>query len=315
MSLEKAFSRRSFLAAAASAGALGWLHDSDHIAARSLRGTLAGGSQNTAQPVKPSWRDWPSSAITAAWIGHETVLIDFQGLRILTDPVLFDWVGLDLGPVVIGEKRLVAPALKVDELPPIDLILLSHAHMDHLDLPTLRALPRESRVLTAARTEDLVRGCGHSRVQELRWGESALVSTANGELEARAFEVKHTGARWKHDPPRGCNAYLLTRNGHSLIFGGDTALCGSFQQCKASKPVAAIMPIGSYGRSPGSHCTPEQAIRMANEAGAEYFLPVHHGTFALGKEPLSEPLERAEAAIEADRIGFRRPGETWRFFG
>lgn len=247
-----------------------------------------------------------------SWLGHATVLVDFEGLKILTDPVLMDWVGLDLGVATLGEKRLVAPALDLRELPPLDLILISHAHMDHLDLPTLEALPKKTRVITAPETTDLIREAGHRMVTELRWGACTTVEASSGEaLEVKAFEVNHWGARWKHDTHRGYNGYLLKRNGRCLVFGGDTALCASFEEIKQARPLAAVMPIGSYGRSSRNHCTPEEAVKMVNDSGAEFLLPVHHSTFPLGKEPLDEPLTRTEGAIESDRVGFRQPGEVW----
>ena len=307
----KAFSRRSFLTGLCAAGAGAWLHDSDHIAARSIRSSIADHADPGRTARKPNWRDWNPGGVTVAWLGHATVLIDFQGIRILTDPVLFDWVGLDLEVATFGEKRLIAPALRLGELPPVDVVLISHAHMDHLDFPTMQALPKGAHVITAPNTEDLVREAGHRKVSELRWGESRVCETEAGGLEVKAFEVNHWGARWKNDTHRGYNGYLLRRNGVSLVFGGDTALCDTFSGVRQARPLAAIMPVGSYGRSSRSHCTPEEAVRMVNDCRAEFILPVHHSTFPLGKEPLTEPLARTEAAIAQERIGLREPGDTW----
>jgi L-ascorbate metabolism protein UlaG (beta-lactamase superfamily) len=95
------------------------------------------------------------------------------------------------------------------------------------------------------------------------------------------------------------------------MFGGDTAMTSSFKELSRGKSVLGIMPIGSYGRSPESHCTPEEAVQMANEGKVEYFLPVHHSTFPIGKEPIEEPMERFSAAIEKERIAVRKIGETF----
>src|SRR5204863_3920122 len=94
-----------------------------------------------APRFRPKPEEWEDNAITASWLGHSTVLLNFYGLTILTDPVLFRRVGANLRIGTIGPKRLVDPALRVRQLPPVDLVLLSHAHMDHLDLPTLKRLP------------------------------------------------------------------------------------------------------------------------------------------------------------------------------
>ncbi len=101
---------------------------------------------------------WGDRGLYAAWLGHSTVLLKIDGMTILTDPVLGDRVGLSFGPMTMGLKRLVAPALRADQLPRIDLVLLSHAHMDHFDLATLRALEnRATTVVTASKTSDLLR--------------------------------------------------------------------------------------------------------------------------------------------------------------
>src|SRR5580765_4993947 len=101
---------------------------------------------------------WPDTGLHAAWLGHSTVLLKVDGITILTDPVFSDRVGLSLGPVTLGLKRLVAPATPFYRLPHVDLVLLSHAHMDHFDIPTLRRLesPRTT-VVTASKTSDLLR--------------------------------------------------------------------------------------------------------------------------------------------------------------
>src|SRR5437867_3520413 len=103
--------------------------------------------------LHPDPRAWPDRGLHATWLGHSTVLLKVDGTTILTDPVFSDRVGLNIGPMTLGLKRLVAPPLELRQLPPIDLVLLSHAHMDHFDIPTLRALEKRStRVVTAAKT-------------------------------------------------------------------------------------------------------------------------------------------------------------------
>jgi L-ascorbate metabolism protein UlaG (beta-lactamase superfamily) len=260
----------------------------------------------------PDPASWNDNAITASWLGHSTVLLNFYGLTILTDPVLGKRVGADTPMGTIGAKRLIAPALKVKELPPIDLVLLSHAHMDHLDPATLRALPGNPKVVTAHNTSDLLAGTRLSSPEELAWGEKTDVLTTHGEVSLRAFEVKHWGARWRLDKHRGYNGYVISRGGKKLIFGGDTALTDSFKSLKSQGPYEmAIMPIGAYEPWLCSHCSPEQAVSMANDAGAKYFLPVHFKTFQFGREGTVEPLERLEAAIAPERLALRDVGQTF----
>lgn len=231
----------------------------------------------------------------AAWLGHSTVLLKIDGILIVTDPVFSARVGLNFGPVTIGLKRLVEPALPLKQMPRPDLILLSHAHMDHFDLPSLRALEsRATRVITAAHTSDLLRASRYGRVNELRWGDTARV----GEISVQAFEVKHWGARMRSDTHRGFNGYLIETARYRVIFGGDTAMTASFRAQRSARRLdLAIMPIGAYNPWIRAHCTPEQALNMADDAGAERILPVHHQTFQLSNEPVHEPIERLSAAL------------------
>lgn len=291
-----------------------WTGCSQQLGARAVRGLVA----ETRRPVLrpkfiPAPDCWDSEGITTAWLGHSTVLVNFYGVTILTDPVLFRRVGADTCIGTIGAKRLVAPALRPAQLPSIDLVLLSHAHMDHLDFATLRALPGTPQAVTAHDTEDLLRNTRFGRAKALAWGQKTRIWTAHGDVEVKAFEVKHWGARWKYDKHRGYNGYVLAREGKKIIFGGDTAWSTSFRGLRAQGPYElAIMPIGAYQPWVCSHCTPEEAVRMTNDAGASYLLPIHFKTFAFGREGTVEPLVRLEAALERDRIGWREVGETFR---
>jgi L-ascorbate metabolism protein UlaG (beta-lactamase superfamily) len=273
-------------------------------------------AQSRRRILKPNFTPtpgaWDSNNITASWLGHSTVLINFYGVNIVTDPVLVNHVGADVLVGTIGPKRLVAPALKRDQLPRIDLVLLSHAHMDHLNSATLRHFPSTTRAVTAHATADLLRDTRLRSPVELKWGDKVKVHTSHGELEVEAFEVRHWGARWRHDSYRGYNGYIVSREGKKIIFGGDTAWSHSFRSLRSKGPFElAIMPIGAYQPWIQSHCTPEQAVQMANDAGAKYFLPVHFKTFAFGREGVAEPLERLRGAIEAERIGWDDIGQTF----
>lgn len=290
-----------------------WVGSSDQLAARAVRGLVAESSRTILKPrFKPQPNLWDASHVTTAWLGHSSVLVNFYGVTILTDPVLGKRAGADTPLGNIGPKRLVAPALTPRQLPPIDVVLLSHAHMDHFDPATLRRLPGEPKVITASGTTDLLQDTGLRDPHCLNWGEHARVVTKNGELDVRAFEVKHWGARWKVDRYRGYNGYVIAREGKKIIFGGDTALTDSFKTLKPDGPYEmAIMPIGAYQPWLCSHCSPEQAVQMANDAGARYFLPVHFKTFPFGREGMIEPMERLEAALEKERIALRDVGDTF----
>lgn len=262
-------------------------------------------------PHKPHPQAWQDRGLYAAWLGHSTVLLRIDGFTILTDPVFSTRAGLDLGLFTLGPKRLVAPALALAELPRIDLVLLSHAHMDHLDIASLRQLEnRRTALVTAARTTDLLRPGRYARVTELGWGGH----TVEGPLAIQAFRVNHWGARMRTDTYRGYNAYVIEAGRYRVLFGGDTAYTTAFRGVKSSRPFdLAIMPVGAYNPWIHYHCTPEQAWQMAGDAGAEFFLPVHHQTFPLSSEPYLEPIERVyqAAGSHADRVAVRAIGQEF----
>jgi L-ascorbate metabolism protein UlaG (beta-lactamase superfamily) len=239
------------------------------------------------------------------------VLLQLDGFTILTDPVFSLRIGLNLGPVTVGLKRLVDPAAEIAELPSIDLILLSHAHMDHFDIPSLRRLEnRRTRIVTASSTSDLLRVRRYAQVDELGWGESIQI----GEAKLTAFQVAHWGARVRSDVYRGYNGYVIETPRQRILFAGDTAYTPAFQQLRSSKRFdLAIMPIGAYDPWIRVHCNPEQAMAMANDAGAEFILPVHHQTFQLSREPQLEPIERlvSSAGPNPERVCVHRIGEEF----
>jgi L-ascorbate metabolism protein UlaG (beta-lactamase superfamily) len=265
--------------------------------------------------AKPNPATWSDARVTAAWLGHATVLINFFGVNVLTDPVLFSRIGIRIPFLfTIGPKRLTAPALTVDELPRIDLVLLSHAHFDHIDWRTLRQFDPPTKVITAPHTRDLLRGTRLRDITELRWGECKSITTSAGKIDIIAFRVKHWGARMQHDDYRGYNAYLIERNNRRILFAGDTAFTGTFAQLYEYGPIdLAIFSIGAYNPWIRSHAAPEQAVQMANDAGARFIMPVHHQTFRLSFEPFREPIERFEAVLrdQPQRIALREIGETF----
>ncbi len=264
-----------------------------------------------AAPYHPDFHRWTGSGLYAAWIGHSSVVLRIDGFTIVTDPVFSNRIGVSVGPLTLGLKRLVEPAARLNACPKPDLVLLSHAHMDHFDLPTLRALEnRETSVITASRTSDLLRTKRYESVRELSWGESARV----GPLTVRAFEVKHWGARMQSDTYRGYNGYVLESGRYRVLFGGDTAMTDTFRPLRALGPIdLAIMPIGAYNPWIRAHCNPEEALRMADDAGARFVLPVHHQTFELSREPVTEPIERLlnAAGNDTDRICLTQIGQEF----
>lgn len=246
------------------------------------------------------WHSAPSGPglTAAAWLGHCSVLLKVDGQTILTDPVLSHKIGVRLGPLMIGPRRL-GLTLPPHALPPADLILISHAHYDHLDKPTLRALANSRTALvTAANTARLIpRGFGE--VHELPWDAHLAVHG----ISLNALRPRHWGARTAWDRHRGFNSYLLSGKlspAQRVLFAGDTAMTNTYS---GAGPVElAIMGIGAYRPWVHAHATPEQALEMAQQAGARRFLPVHHSTFKLSDEPLDEPMQRLRTAAAGSTI-------------
>lgn len=264
-----------------------------------------------AQPVPSEWQD---DAITGSCLGHSTVLLNFHGVRVLTDPVFSKRVGIGFGPFVLGPKRYLQPALPVHAVPTPDVIVLSHAHFDHLDRPSLRKFSRDIPVITARATADLLKRFRH--VHELGWGESITLAPRGRTIRITALPVSHWGARMMRDDHRGYNAYHLERAGRGICFAGDTAYTSVFAQLRDPQRelTLMLMPVSAYDPWIRVHCSPEQAVAMANEAGARYFVPIHHQTFKLSAEPMNEPAARVRAAFanEPDRLLAVNVGETFR---
>lgn len=246
--------------------------------------------------------------MTVAWLGHATVLINFYGTWLLTDPVLRSRIGINIAGLTLGMRRLVQPALSIKELPPLDAVLVSHSHMDHCDLGTLSRLPRQTHTVVQRGNRDLVRR--FRRTSELKWGEAAEINGARIE----AVEVNHWGARRLTDKHRGYGGFLVTKNDRALVFGGDTAYTNAFARLRGRARIdLAILPIGAYDPYIYAHASPEQAWAMRDEMGAKYILPMHHSTFRLSREPVTEPIERMlrVAGDERWRVAVQEPGQTW----
>jgi L-ascorbate metabolism protein UlaG (beta-lactamase superfamily) len=252
---------------------------------------------------------WPKGALTIANLGHSTLLMNFFGVRVITDPSLFEQVGLNLGPLTIGPHRLARAPLNPPQLQQIDLILITHAHMDHLDLRSLRALPKSAVVVACRGCATLIAPLGYSDVRELQWGER---TTVNG-LTVTAMGANHWGKRWPWGRTYGFNSYLLEKSGHRMLLACDSAMTHLFAALYENPPQIAAFSIGAYDPWIWNHADPEQVWTMFGQTGAYYLVPLHWGTFRLSKEPMDEPLRRliAAAGPDSNRIVLRQIGVAW----
>lgn len=265
--------------------------------------------------IRPQVDRFRDDEVTVTWLGHSTVYLNVKGVRILTDPVFSDRIGIRFFTGwTLGPKRYTPPALDVKDVGEVDLILLSHAHMDHMDLPSLRALAGKTvKVITPKGTGRLLHAMSFGEVIEA--GEGDQIRLDEG-LIVTPFPVRHWGNRYPWNRDYGYHGYMIKKANRRIVFAGDTAYT-SFQSLRKWGHVdLMLVPIGAY--SPDSllrsHCTPEQAWQMAQEAGARKVAPIHWNTFVLSQEPVEEPIQRfiQAAGPEADRIVIREQGEVWR---
>src|SRR4051812_23054338 len=205
-------------------------------------------------PQRPEPSTWPNDALTIAWLGHATVLINLSGSWLLTDPALERRIGIGRGRAKLGPRRLVEPALRPRELPQLDAILLSHAHMDHTDIGTLRHLSRDVPVVVQRGNADLVRR--FRQVHELAWGNTV----EGGGARVESTPERNGGARMIADKPRGYGGYVTQKPALPSLFAGDTAYTDVLTPLGQRMAIdLAVLPIGAYNPWINNHASPEQA--------------------------------------------------------
>jgi L-ascorbate metabolism protein UlaG (beta-lactamase superfamily) len=300
--------------------------------------------ESHAQPLagthaKPPEVGPESTAIT--FIGHSSFLIQTAGRALLVDPVFATRL------IILRRQRRAG--LRVADLPAIDAVLLTHAHMDHLNRPSLRAVTREMRrrgfdapvVIVPRGVEDLVQDLGFARVVSLEWwGSTELTGLLRGfghksqpilfrhsevgqaaseAIRITATPARHWGARMFRDTHRGFGGYVIESASGPIIYHcGDSAYFGGFAEIgRRLQPEIALLPIGAY--FPDSyravHTSPEEALQAFVDLRADVMIPMHYGTFRLGREPMDEPLPRllraAERAGVQEQVMALGEGDSW----
>lgn len=268
---------------------------------------------------KPQPELWSDSTITAAWLGHSTILLNIYGTIILTDPVLSEKIGIRVLGTTVGIERMTSPGLSLEEIPKPHLILLSHAHMDHCDYSTLEsfteAYPNQIDCICAYNTQDVVEDLAWKSLTVMDWKQQHTI----GDVHITAQEVRHFGWRfpWEADRRRGYyakgrsyNAYLLQSRGKNIVFGGDTAMTNAFCQLSHLQVDLAFMPVGAYNPWIQNHCNPEEAVEMAMQMNTRVIAPMHCMTFKQSNEPFAEPMLRFLAETKKHRIP-----TAWKFIG
>jgi N-acyl-phosphatidylethanolamine-hydrolysing phospholipase D len=254
---------------------------------------------------------------TVTWVGHATLLVQMGHVSFLTDPTWSDTAS----PVSFaGPRRFVGPGLAFHDLPPVDFVLISHNHYDHLDLATLERLAeRDPATVFYVPLENgpLLRGAGIENVRELDWGQGVT----HGGVRVYCLPSQHWSQRGMRDERRALWAsWAVTSADRRFYFAGDTGYFDGFARIGAALGPfdLAALPIGAYEPVPMmefSHLNPEQAVQAGIDLRARRQLAIHFGTFDLSDEPLSDPPRRFRAAGEAAGADVRvlRIGETSEF--
>lgn len=236
------------------------------------------------------------------FIGHSSFFLQIAGKSIVVDPNFARWLFI--------LKRLRQPGLRIPDLPPIDAVLVTHAHFDHLHRPSLRAIARATRrtsgrrplIIVPQNVRDIVFDLGFEDVVEMNWWEQIRL----GDVSISHTPSNHWGARIIRDMHRGFGGYVIRNGGRSIYHAGDTAFFEGFQDIgRRLNPEIALLPIGAY--EPESfrrvHTSPEDAVQAFVDLKADRMIPMHYGTFKLSHEPMEEPVQRLRADAEKRGIG------------
>jgi L-ascorbate metabolism protein UlaG (beta-lactamase superfamily) len=260
------------------------------------------------EPSKP-----PASVadgeLRVTFINHSTVLVQYAGVNILTDPI---WSERPSPVTFAGPRRHRAPGVRFEDLPPIDIVLLSHNHYDHLDLETLRRLAGRPQFVVPAGVAGLLRALQIGTVHELDWGDSAPI----GRSVIHGVPAAHFSGRGLFDINRTlwCG-YVIQASEQVIYFAGDTGFGEHFARIREQfgAPRLALLPIGAYEprwfMSP-VHMGPDEAVRAHRILGAQTSIAIHHGTFQLADDGIDMPRRLLRACAEGDSFLALNNGES-----
>jgi L-ascorbate metabolism protein UlaG (beta-lactamase superfamily) len=250
------------------------------------------------------------------FIGHASFFLQLGGQNVVIDPNFARWLFV--------LKRLRRPGLRIADLPPIDLVLVTHAHFDHLHRPSLRAIVNNSlrqrgvapTIIVPTHVSDLVSDLRFSKIVELDWWKN----WHHGNLTVTHVPSRHWGARILKDSYRGYGGFVLKAGKHSVYHAGDTAYFPGFTEIgRRLAPEVALLPIGAYNppQFRNVHANPADATQAFLDLHSRWMVPMHYGTFRLSHEPVDEPLqlldEEARSAGIKDKVVVMEEGVT-RFF-
>ena len=242
---------------------------------------------------RPAWTAPPETGLRATWLGHSTVLLEIDGWRVLTDPV---WGARASPSTLLGPKRFQPVPVALDQLPAIDLVVVSHDHYDHLDYPTVRAVgrmgvPFVTSLGVGAHLEAF--GVAPERITELDWWQSTTLPGTD--LSVTAAPSQHFSGRGLKDRNATLWSSLAIRGSrHQVFFSGDTGLTSEYTSIheRFGRFDLVMLEVGAFHPSWGDiHLGPENALQALALLGGGAFLPVHWGTFSLALHDWDAPAE------------------------
>ena len=258
-----------------------------------------------ANPVPSAIPDRVEAGIRATYINHATILIQVDGLNILTDPI---WSERASPITFAGPKRIRAPGIELSDLPEIDLVLISHNHYDHLDTATLRQLrqqqSKEPIIVSGLGNAALLRSLGYDQAIELDWSDSTSVEGAT----VHFVECQHRSARGIFDQMRTLwGSFVIETSQGNIYFAGDTGYSPHFKEQgeRFGSFALSILPIGAYEPRwfmKDIHLNPEEAVQAHIDLNSKQSLGMHFGVFQLTWEPVDQPVTDLDAALQANRI-------------
>ena len=258
------------------------------------------------------FRHPPTSGLRITWLGHSTTLIEIDGVRVLTDPI---WANRASPFSFIGPERWYPPTIELQQLPAIDVVVISHDHYDHLDYQTIRQMRHWNTTFVAplgVGAHLQYWGVPAERIVELDWWQTQQI----GSVEVVCTPARHASGRHVLDRDQTLWAgYALVGPRHRVYFSGDTGYFPEFEDIgdKYGPFDVTMVEVGAYNQAwPDWHSGPEQAIRAHQLLRGKTFIPIHWGLFTLAGHGWTEPIERTQVA--AERAGVRiltpRPGQS-----
>lgn len=245
-----------------------------------------------------------SGETSVTFINHSTVLIQIDGINILTDPI---WSERASPVSWAGPKRVVAPGVKFEDLPPIDIVLVSHNHYDHLDLTTLKKLEKafHPRFFVPKKNKSFLQSEGLKNVVEMDWWDEVPLTK---DLSLTFVPSQHFSARSLFDRNKTLwGGFVIESPSQLIYFAGDTAYSPHFKEIKErlGKPTLALLPIGAFQPRwlmKGVHMSPQDAVQAHLDLEAVQSMAIHFGTFQMSADEYDEPTETLKKTLEEQKI-------------